>query len=179
MTQSTEPQDGALGGRRPTMQSSRFRDAQSVWLIICMAVATAALRLSIVLANALVLWRVYGRARVLREHLQITSSKPELVVSNGDVLRALTFQHYVTGVAIWLVISVLVITMLHRRVLPPGLQRMLKHAKANSPGSLGTLWALGLFLLVGAVLPLPAALTLALVSLVVALSWARRIRVEN
>lgn len=168
-----------MGGRPLTAQSSRDRDAQSVWLIICMAVATAALRLSIVLANTLVLWRVYGRARVLREHLRITSSKPELVVSNGDVLRALAFQRYVTGVVIWLVISFLVMAMLHRLVLPPGLQRMLKHAKANRPGSLGTLWALGLFLLVGAVLPLPAALTLALVSLVVALSWARRIRVEN
>jgi hypothetical protein len=89
------------------MNSLQDPNAQSIGLVIWKAVCTATLRLSMVVANTLALWRVYGRARVLREHLQITRIKPQLVVSNGDVLRGLTFQHYVTGAAIWLASSFL------------------------------------------------------------------------
>jgi multisubunit Na+/H+ antiporter MnhG subunit len=156
------------------MSSSLDRNAQSVWLILCMAIGTAMLRLSIMLANTLVLWHVYGRTRVVREHLQITKSKPELVVSNGDILRGLTFQHYLIGAAIWVVISFLAILILYRFLVPTELRRILKQTKANTPGSLGTLWALGLFVFVAALLPLAAALTLALFSVACAVWWAWR-----
>ena len=158
------------------MPLSRDRDSQSVWLIIVMAVATAVLRLSIVSADTLVLWRAYGRAKVLREHLEITKAKPELVVSNGDVLRGLAFQRYLIAGAIWLATTLLVVLILYRFLLPAGVQRMLKQARTNAPGSVGAIWALVLFVLVAAVLPLSAAVTVALFSLIFALSWAWRIR---
>lgn len=161
------------------MHAPASRNAQSLWLIICMAVGTAMLRLSTVLANTLVLWRVYGRTRALREHLQITRIKPELVVSNGDVLRGLSFQHYLIDAGIWLLSSFLVILIVYRFLLPLGLQRILNQRRTNAPGSIGIVCALGLFVFVVALLPLSAALMLAFFSLLFALSWAWRIRVQS
>ena len=154
------------------MIAPRERDAQSVWLIILMAVATAMLRVSMLLANKVVLWHVYGRARVVREHLKITRIKPELVVSNGEVLYGLAVGHYAIGVACWLVTTVLAALILYRLLLPAGVQESLRTARSNAPGFVATVWALLLFVLVGAVLPLPAALTCAGVSVLLALSWA-------
>lgn len=156
------------------MTTIRERDANSVWLIVVLAVATGMLRLSIIFANTLVLWHVYGRSRVLREHLAITSLKPELVVSNGEVLRGQTFPHFATGAAIWLVTTFLVALSLYRFVLPADVQRTLKYARSNVPGGMAIVWGFGLCILVAAVLPLSAALTLAAVSALLALSWAWR-----
>ena len=154
------------------MIALRERDAQSAWLIIVMAVATAMLRVSMLLANTIVLWHVYGRARVLREHLEITKIKPELVVSNGEVLYGLAFGRYAIGAACWLVTTVLAALILYRFLLPAGLRETLRSAPSNAPGIIATIWALLLFVLVGAVLPLSAALTCAGVSVLFALTWA-------
>lgn len=156
------------------MTASPDRNAQSIGLIIGMAVCTSMLRLGIVLANTLVLWRVYGRAKVLKERLEITRIKPDLVVSNGDVLRGLAFQHYLVGAAVWLVSSLLAMLILYHFLLPPGLKRTLKERRTNTPGIIGTVWAFALFVLVVALLPLSAALTLALFSVICAVSWAWR-----
>lgn len=157
----------------------REQDAHSVWLIIVMAVATAMLRVSMALANAVVLWRVYGHARVVREHLEITRIKPELVVSNGEVLYGFALGHYAIGGAIWLVTTFLAALILYRFLLPAGMRLILGTARSNTPGILAIIWALALFLLVGAVLPVSVAIAVAGVSVLFALSWAWRIGERN
>ena len=157
------------------MTTIRDRDAHSVWLIVVLAVATGMLRLSVMAADTLVLWRVYGRERVLREQLAITRTKPELVVSNGDVLHGHAFPHFAVGAAIWLVATFLVVLTLYRLALPAKVQRTLKSARSNTPGGGAIIWALVLSVLVVAVLPLSAGLTLAAASVLLALSWAWRL----
>jgi hypothetical protein len=168
-------------GTTPTgvMRTSPNRSAQSVWLIVCMSVATGILRLSIMLADTLVLWRVYGRTRVATEHLRITRTKPDLVVSNGDILHGVAFEHYLLGAGIWLLASLVVLTLIYRSLVPPALQHLLERTRENAPGAVGILCALCLFVLVVVLLPLSAALLVALFSSALALSWAWRARVET
>lgn len=161
------------------MRSSSNRNAQSIWLIVFVAITGVAARLSVVLANTLILWRVYGRDRVAREHLQIMRDKPDLVISNGEVLRGFGFQHYLLAAGSWLVLSCLAMLIVYRALLPQGVRYILKNSHDNTPSRIGAVCALGLFLLVPVLLPFAAAVALAVVSLILALSWAWRIRAER
>ena len=68
------------------------------WLIMLMifaASATGGIKIGLIAADAIILRIVYGADRVAREHLTIVKTKPELVVSNGDVLHSHGFVHFI------------------------------------------------------------------------------------
>jgi hypothetical protein len=150
------------------------KDLGSIRLISVMAVVTAMLRLSIAAANTVMLWLRYGYEVVRRDHLTIAKVKPEIVVSNGDVLYGTSLRHYAIGVSIWLLSSVSLLLVLYKYVLPIRLRRELEASRTNTVGAVGALWAVGLFFLVPGLFPLGAAMTLALLSLLFALHWAWR-----
>lgn len=161
------------------LRESRPTDAKdlgSIWLVSCVAVATATLRLSILAANAAVLWHVYGYEIAEREHLRITAVKPELLVSNGDILYGMNFFHYAVGVTLWLLCSVALLSLFYRYLLPVTFRREFGAHRTNAVGALGAVWAVGLFLSVLGWLPLGAAMAAAILSLVFAAKWAWRIQ---
>lgn len=84
-----------------------------IFVVICMT----ALRFAIWAASTIILWLVYGREQVAREHLQIVKIKPRLVVSNGDILWQRGFEHFLIGSLIWLSLSV-ALFMFVWRLLP-------------------------------------------------------------
>jgi hypothetical protein len=107
--------------------------------------------------------------------LRITTTKPELVVSNGDVLYGKALRHYGFGVSIWLLSSVSLLVLFHSYVLPTRFRRELEGRRTNTVGAFGALWAIVLFFLVPAWLPLGAAVALAVLSLLFAAGRAWRL----
>ena len=77
-------------------------------LIIFILICLTALRIAIWTSSTILLCLAYGRARVAREHLHIVKFKPQLVVSNGDVLWHKTFEHFLVGSLIWMPLSMAV-----------------------------------------------------------------------
>lgn len=150
------------------------KDRSSILVISFMSVATAMLRLSIAAANTVVLWLRYGYGVVRRDHLTVMKIKPELVVSNGDVLYGTSFLHYGIGVTIWLLSSTSLLLVLYKCAFPKRFRLELESSRANTVGAVGALWAIGLFFLVPGLFPLGAAMMLALLSLLFALQWAWR-----
>ena len=71
-------------------------------LVMFMAIAMGMLHLGIWIASRLVLFQVYGRERVLREHLQMVRIKPRLQVSNGDILWHRGLEHFLISGVIWI-----------------------------------------------------------------------------
>ena len=149
---------------------------RSVWLVIFMAVATSALRIAIGVANWITLWHLYGEATVAHDHLRIIKIKPQLVVSNGDVLRGIGFYHYLVGVAIWLPLAFGLMLLIYYTLLPTRHREVLQRREQNqSVRGVAIIWILALFFLVTGLLPIWPALAVAAASLAAALIWARRI----
>ena len=80
----------------------RRDDSDSFPLILWASVCLTMLRLCLEAAAWLVLWQVYGRQTVAGLHLSMVRIKPELVVSNGDVLRGFGPLHFFYGVGLWI-----------------------------------------------------------------------------
>ncbi len=95
----------------------------SIMLVIWMATATSALRIALWAANVITLWYLYGRTTVEHEHLRITKIKPQLVVSNGDVLRGIGGYHFLVGVAIWLPLTCGLLFLIYYALLPGSFRR--------------------------------------------------------
>jgi hypothetical protein len=119
------------------------KDLGSMWSICLMAISTTLLRLSILAANALLLWYAYGVEIVRREHLRITNVKPEIVVSNGDA-HGTSFPHYALGVGLWLLSSILMLLLFYKYLLPWPFRRAFERRQSNAIGAVGTVWAIGL-----------------------------------
>lgn len=145
-------------------------------LVIWMTLVTAALRIALESANVITLWYLYGRGTVQRLHLRIVRVKPQLVVSNGDVLRGIGGYHYFLGVAIWLPLAVGLISLVFYTCFPRW-QREIMISSSSSQGAsvLAVLWALALFFLVPGFLPMGSAMAVAIGSIAVALIWVRKI----
>jgi len=160
---------------------SARESANALWLVIGMGTAMSALRLAIALSNELTLWYLYGWATLKRDHLRIIKIKPELVVSNGDVLRGIGFYHYLVGVAIWLPLTVGLLTLIHSRLLPEECQAALrtrgneKVEKHSLLSGLALIWVLALFFLVTGILPMGWAMVVGFGSVLAAVIWAQRI----
>lgn len=158
---------------------SKLRERiRSLWLVIAMAVCTGALRLAMWAASELTLRYLYGQATVARLHLRIVRIKPQLVVSNGDVLRGIGIYHYLLGVAIWLTLSIVLLLVIYCRLVPSGCRKVfeLPPPKAERSTSLFALiWVLAPFFLVAGMLPIAAAIALSAISVMIALIWVRRI----
>ena len=153
---------------------------RSAMLVIWVALVTIALRIALESANVITLSHLYGRATVRRLHLRIVSVKPQLVVSNGDILRGIGPYHFLLGVAIWLPLSVGLISLVFYTCFPRWQREiMMKRAPGPSGSALALLWALALFFLVPGLLPIGIALAVAVGSIAVALIWARKIGYGN
>jgi hypothetical protein len=152
---------------------------REAWLVIFMAVAASSLRIALWTANEITLWYLYGWATVERDHLRIVKTKP-LVVSNGDVLRGMGGFHYFIGIAIWLPLTFVLVSLIYYTLLPRRHRKALRAKEQTQGGSAAAvLWALALPILVTAVLPMWAALALAATSVVAALIWARKIQYHD
>lgn len=144
-------------------------------LVIFMVSALSMLRIALWGASQIVLLEVYGRDRVTREHLKLVKFKPQLAVSNGDVLWGRGFEHYLIGMAIWLP-STILIFLVAWKLLPKA------HHDAMRQGTYAG-WAilLAIFLFFGAnFLSLKLTLITAAVVLAVVIGTARlSIRAEG
>lgn len=151
-------------------------NVRSVWLVIFMAVTTSALRIAIWAGNEIMLWQVYGRERMAREHLRITRIKPKLVVSNGDILWGKGFYHFLISGLIWLPLAVGLLFLAYYILMPKWHQETLQNSKEQTVNLVGLLWALALFFLIAGLLPLGASNVVSVSSVFLALIWARRIQ---
>lgn len=79
---------------RITPSSFLDPDRGSAAIIVWSSVTLSALRLSLEAANRLILWHLYGYNTVTHDHLSIVRIKPNLLVSNEDVLKGWGFQQY-------------------------------------------------------------------------------------
>jgi hypothetical protein len=95
-------------------REGRGTAALIVWSSICLTV----LRLSLEASNRLILWHLYGYRTVANYNLSIVRVKPELVVSNGDVLKGWGFIHYLIGVSLWIPVSTIALVLLFKHVTP-------------------------------------------------------------
>lgn len=147
----------------------------SIMLVIWMATATSALRIALWAANVITLWYLYGRTTVEHEHLRITKIKPQLVVSNGDVLRGIGGYHFLVGVAIRLPLTCGLLFLIYYALLPRQFQEVWERRpqKGQSSGTLALLWALALFFLVPGLLATAPAPAVAAVTVFAGLVRAR------
>jgi len=97
--------------------TSGIRKSGSLAIIIFVTAAIALLRVSLQAADRILLLSIYGRHRILAEHLIIIKTKPEIVVSNGDVLHGKGFEHYLLGFSVWM-ITTIAFVLLTYRLLP-------------------------------------------------------------
>lgn len=156
-------------------ESKQLRQrAGSIMPITWMATATSALRIALWASSEITLWYLYGRATVEREHLRITRIKPQLVVSNGDVLRGIGPYHYFVGVALWLPLTCGLLFLIYYVLMPAPFRKVWEgRAQKQSFGALALVWALALFFLVPGLLPMPSALAVAFGTVLVGLIWVR------
>ena len=152
----------------PSQQNSATA-ALVVWSSVCLSV----LRLSLETANRLILWHLYGYETVVRHHLTIVRVKPELVVSNGDVLKGWGFTHYLIGVSLWIPISTITLVLLFKYLAPDWWKRRLNGSRAARPGGLGIAALLVMFFCIPGFLPFAAAMAMGLTGTAVGLYWLR------
>jgi hypothetical protein len=148
----------------------------TLWVVIAVAVISGALRFAIWAANWIVLWYLYGSARVKHDHLRMVRIKPNLVVSNGDVLHGFGFCHYLVSMAIWLILALSLLTLIFYKLIPKRLQMLLTEKKKHEIAAWALLIVVPLAILVTAVLPFGVAMTLAALFTLVPLAWMRRIQ---
>ena len=151
-------------------EAAANKNSRSAAVVIFVTVGTILARLSFEASSIILLVRTYGRDRVFGQHLKIVKYKPEMLVSNGDILygkgpdlNAITF-------VIWLV-SFFLILLLALRMLPAGARNALKGRQRQtfSPGAVIAVG--GLFLALGR-LPLASSAVLAACALAGAYAWA-------
>src|SRR5579863_5792388 len=128
---------------------------RSVWLIIFMAVCTSTMRIANWAAGEITLLYFYGWAAVAHGHLHITRMKPQIVVSNGDVLPGIGFYHYSVGVVIWLPLAFGLMMLIYYKLLPKWQHAVMQVRERNQRVSaVALVWMLALFFLVSGVLPM-------------------------
>ena len=162
---------------RDSKAASFEAKVHSLWLVAGMAIAGGSLRFALWASNVITLWYLYGWATVRHDHLTIVRVKPDLVVSNGDVLHGIGGYHYFVGVVVWLPLTIGLAFLVDRVILPEACRRILKENKPSkdSCGAWALLYVLPMLILVTAFLPTLVALFLALASAVVPIIWLRTI----
>lgn len=151
----------------------RRDDSDSAALILWASVVITMLRLSREAAAWLVLWQVYGWRTVAIEHLSLVRIKPELVVSNGDVLRGLGKIFYLYGVGIWLPSSVLVLTVITKHLAPRWSAKASREQRRMRPRPIGAVVVLTLFAAIGGGLSLGPATILGTLAAAASTWWLR------
>lgn len=173
--QFTQRRESRIESRAEEAAPSKTGDvgqkARAVQFVIWIAVTVALLRLCIWISAEILLLRTYGRARVFSEHLHLVKIKPDLIVSNGDVLWGKGFQHFLISGVMWLPAALFAMIAISS-LLPQWCRDGWKGSE-RSIGGLGLVFGLGLFFVIF-LLPLPGALSLATLVVIGTLAWARR-----
>lgn len=141
-------------------------------VVVFVTSATVLIRICISVADKILLSSIYGWRRLLAEHLTIVRDKPNMVVSNGDILYGKGFPHYLIVVALWIPSTVLLLSLLFR--LLPVQEREALQGKYTVSG-LTIPIVVALFFAIG-LLPLTYSALLAVFVLATALllPWVRR-----
>jgi hypothetical protein len=157
----------------PDVDASIRQRVRSVWLVIFMAVCTSTIRIAQWAASEITLIYIYGRATVARDHLHITRMKPQIVVSNGDVLQGMGFYHYLVSLIIWLPLGIGLLLLIYYKLTPKWQQALMQTRERGQPvNAVAMVWGLALFFLVTGLQPMGAAMALAAASVAAALIWA-------
>jgi hypothetical protein len=149
-------------------EAAATKNSGSAALVVFVTVGTILARLSFEASSIILLVWTYGRDRVHGEHLRIVKYKPDMLVSNGDVLYGKGSALYLMCLVIWLA-SFIVIFLLAVRMLPPGERNALERPSKTLPPA--TVIAVGLFFALGR-LPLTYSALLAACALAGAFAWA-------
>ena len=152
---------------------TRRSDDRSAFMVVWSSVTLSALRLSSESAKWLILWHLYGYKTIVRDHLAIVRVKPELVVSNGDILRGWGFAHFLIGVSIWLPTTMLALTLLFKWFTPQWYREYSKNGATNSGGSAGVAATLVMFFCIPGLLSFAPAMVLGLSAATLGLLWLR------
>ena len=147
-------------------------DSDSAAFIVWASVSLTVLRLSLEVSNRLILWQVYGRRTVSANHLALVSVKPQLVASNGDVLRGFGPIHYLYGVALWIPTTIAALILLGRYVAPCWWREASTNPRKMKPGAVGVVATLLMFFTIPG-LPVVQALTFGGLAAAVGLWWLR------
>ena len=144
----------------------------SISFIVFVTAGASLARLSLYVATKIILVWSYGWHRVLSEHLAIVKEKPEMVVSNGDVLYGKSPVGFLIGAPLWM-LCLASFMLLTSRLLPRREREALKGEYTVSGPAL--LAGITLFFAIG-MLPLNYSLLLAVFVLVLAflLPWVRK-----
>jgi hypothetical protein len=154
--------------------------ADSLMMLMGFSIITGALRFALWSANWITLWYLYGWATVQHDHLRIVRIKPELVVSNGDVLKGIGAYHYFVGVAIWLPVAFGLYLPIFYKLVPPRIQALTtqRRRQSESWNSWPVLLVLPLAFLVTAGLDMRPAMLLAAGTAGGTLLWLRKLEAE-
>lgn len=148
-------------------------DSESAAMIVWSSVTLTAMRLSLEAANRLILWHLYGHATVAHDHLSIVRVKPQLVVSNGDMLKGWGFFHFLMGVSLWLPTTAIVLTLLFKYVTPQWWREQSRRGGSGPGGALGGAAILIMFLCIPGTLEFVPAVSLGLAAAILGLFWLR------
>ena len=149
----------------------RWSRSNSAALIVWGSICLTDLRLSLKASNWLILWYVYGWQIVARDHLSIVRHKPQLVVSNGDILRGLGALHFLFGVSLWILTTIAVFSLVMKLLVPQWWRQALERP-TRFGGVIGTVALLAMFVTILG-LPLVPALVLGTLAAAVGLWWLR------
>lgn len=149
-------------------------DSGSAATIVWSSVTLTALRLSLEAANRLILLHLYGYNTVTHDHLSIVRVKPELVVSNGDILKGWGFFHYLIGASLWLASTLFILTLLFKYVTPQCWREQSKNGGGSPPGGvIGIAGTLIMFFCIPGILEFIPAVSLGLAAAILGLFWLR------
>jgi hypothetical protein len=137
-------------------------------------VVLSILRLSLEVSNRLILWQAYGWQKVQHDHLSIARIKPQLVVSNGEILRGLGPLHFLYAIALWIVLTFAILVPLLKYSAPAWWEQTASIRQwTPKPGAIGILSLLILFFAIPGFLPVVPALTLGVFAATIGLLWLR------
>lgn len=142
-------------------------------MIVWSSVTLSTMRLSSEVAKKLTLWYLYGVNTVAHDHLSIVRVKPELIVSNGDVLKGWGPFHFLISVSLWLPTTFVVLIVLFKCFTPEWWGEQSQNRGRTSPGAAGMASTLVMFFCIPGGLGFMPAVCLGLAAAVLGLFWLR------
>jgi len=144
-------------------------------VIVWASVVLSVMRFSLETSNRLILWQAYGWQKVQRDHLSLVRFKPQLVVSNGDVLRGMGPTHFLYGIGLWIPLTFAILVPLLKYAAPDWWSRVACARRwTPQPGVIGIIALLIMFFAIPGFLPAIPALSLGVLATTAGLFWLRR-----
>lgn len=149
-------------------------DTDSAAVIVWASVVLSVMRISLETSNRLILWQAYGWQKVQHEHLSIVRVKPQLVVSNGDILRGLGPLHFLYGIALWIPLTFAILVPLLKYAAPDWWRRVAGARRwTPQPRAIGIVTLFIMFFAIPGFLPALPALSLGALATTAGLFWLR------